>query len=369
MRVLEVFGEPISYGGQESFVVNLLTHMDLNDMQVDLLTPYYCDNDYYRSVMKNLGINIYSFELEFTPGKSRANIKDKLDAFLKKNQYDVVHVHSGSISILRYVAEVSKRNNIKKVIVHSHSSVEKITLKNIILRTISSFSFNKNVDVYCACSKIAGKAKFLSSVTNERLIVIKNGVDLDKFKFNENIKINIRKKHDIPIESVVIGHVGRFSYEKNHEKLVRVFNAFLKINTDAVLMMIGVGENEENIRFLVNGLGISDKVRFIGKVTNVNEYMQAMDLFLFPSRFEGLGIVGIEAQAVGIPVVASTKVSPELNITQSVSYISLDECDEIWANEISERLSEGKNDNSAKIRNSGYDMFDTSEKVRNIYFN
>ena len=130
MKVLEVFGEPISSGGQESLVINIISHMNLENMQIDLLTPYYCDHTYYKSVIEELGGKVYEFGLPFEPGKSRFNINKEIDTFFKENKYDVVHVHSGSISVLCIIEYFAKKNGVKKVITHSHCAVEHINIKN-----------------------------------------------------------------------------------------------------------------------------------------------------------------------------------------------------------------------------------------------
>ena len=112
VRVLEVFGEPISNGGQESFVINIVQHINHEHLAIDMLTPYYCDNSYYEDIVKSFGGTIYTFGLSFEPGKSRFNINDKIDAFFKEHPYDVVHIHSGSISILCIMAHFAKKNHV-----------------------------------------------------------------------------------------------------------------------------------------------------------------------------------------------------------------------------------------------------------------
>ena len=195
MKVLEVFGEPISNGGQESFVINLIDHMDLKGMTVDLLTPYYCDNKYYEDKVEQWGGKIVTFGLEFQPGQSRFNINKHIDNYFKDNPYDVVHIHSGSISVLAIIAYFAKKNGVKKVITHSHCAVENINLKNKILRTIAGIFMKSCVDVYCACSKVAGESKYTPFIVENKMMVLKNGVDLPKFKYNEKIRKEIRNKY------------------------------------------------------------------------------------------------------------------------------------------------------------------------------
>ena len=367
MKVLEVFGEPISNGGQESFVMNVLRHMDMKDMSVDMLTPYYCDNDYYIESMSKLGGSIVTLGLEFNPGKSRSNIKNKLYEYLSRNKYDVVHVHSGSISVLLIVAQVAKKCNVKKVLVHSHCGVEKITIKNVILRTLTAIPMKKNADIFCACSQVAGEAKYVSSISNGKMIILKNGIDFKEFKPNDEIRSKMRKQYNINENDFLVGHVGRFSYQKNHELLIDIFYEIHKKYSFSKLMLIGSGELEENIKKKVNQKRLTDNVIFVGNVNNVNEYMQAMDCFLLPSRYEGLPIVGVEAQGAGLPVFTSTNVSRELALTKLVKFISLQRSAQIWADAVLSCRGQKKEDFTNELRKNGYDIYDTADKIYNLY--
>ena len=181
MKILEAFGEPISNGGQESFVMNVVTHMDLSNKTVDLLTPYYCDNEHYRKQIESLGGKVFTFNKQFAPGKSRFNICGTLDDFFKHNKYDVVHVHSGSISILSIFSYYAKKWGTEKVIVHSHCSIENFTLKNKILKFIFGLWMKNNVDQYCACSQLAAKAKFTDDIVNEKVVILKIYFTLKSF--------------------------------------------------------------------------------------------------------------------------------------------------------------------------------------------
>ena len=322
MKVLEIFGEPISNGGQESFVINIIKHIDHSNMDIDLLTPYYCDNEYYKNIVEDLGGKIYTFDLKFTPGKNRFNLNKRIDSFLKIHHYDIIHIHSGSISVLCIMAFYAKKHGVKKIIVHSHCAAEKKNFKYRMVRLFSYPFIKLFPTVYCACSQVAGEWKYPRSVVN-KMIILKNGVDLNDFSYNHSTRTDIRLKLNIPDDSFVIGHVGRFSYQKNHEFLIDIFEKVLEINSNAVLMLIGDGENKKEIELKIKELGIASKVRLCGLVNNVNDYMQAMDVFVLPSRYEGLPIVGVEAQASGLPVITSNNVSLELKITNDVQFLNL----------------------------------------------
>lgn len=365
MNILEVFGEPISNGGQESFVVNVLSHLDNANMKIDLLTPYYCDNSYYESIVNEKGGNIYKLGLDFNPGRLRNSIYKPLVSFLECHRYDVVHIHSGSISVLEIVSRAAKKNGVKRVITHSHCGIEKKTIKNTILRYVAMFIMRKNVDVFCACSYEAALAKYPKKYADKALIV-KNGVDTELYRFNQDIRDTMRNKLNIRGNTVVIGHVGRFNYQKNHELLVDIFKAYHEQYRDSILLMIGSGELQEKIKEKVKSLKIDDAVIFTGNVNNVNEYMQIMDVFVLPSRFEGLPIVGVEAQAAGLPMVVSSNVSKELEITKNIVFVDVDDVI-YWKEQIYKVLQRGREDTKIEIENSGFDIIKTSQQLEKLY--
>lgn len=366
MKVLEIVGEPIANGGQESFIFNVLATMNQKNLTIDVLTPYEIENQFYRSSFENNGGKVYSLGFEFKNKKSRFKFFLPLLKHIKNNDYDVIHVHSGSILSLVVSALASKVGGVKKIVVHSHCAVEKKNLKNRLLRCIASPLFKISVTDYYACSKLAGEAKFSNKIVNNQLKILKNGVDLEKFKYNSIVRKSMRNKLMIDDNDVVIGHVGRFSYQKNHEFLIEIINRYLKDNINSRLVLIGSGEEMLHIKDLCINLGINDKVIFVGNVSNVYDYFQAFDVFLLPSRFEGLPIVGIEAQASGLNCLVSDAVSTELNITNSIKFLSIDSVDD-WIKELKKIKCCSRADNSEKIIKSGYDIKSTAEDLRNLY--
>ena len=216
MKVLEVFGEPILSGGQEAFVFEILKNINMKNLHIDCLTAYEWGNESYRQIVKEHGGAAYELGIPFQPGKSRMNIADPFRKFLKNHTYDVVHIHSGSISALAVMASVADKAGVKKVIVHSHCTGDNDNLKHKVLRFMASFSMSKHVTTYCACSKEAAEWKFVSRYARQACI-IKNGIDTERFAFNPNKRKEYRKKLGINEDCFVVGHVGRFSYQKNHE--------------------------------------------------------------------------------------------------------------------------------------------------------
>lgn len=368
IKVLEVFGEPISNGGQESFVFNTLQHMDFQKIRVDVLTPYYCDNPTYRAIIQKRRGKIAEFNLPFLPGKSRFNILKPLNIFLSDHKYDIVHVHSGSISVLTEVALAARLHKIRKIIVHSHCASDHKTIKYRLVKLISMPIIGYCATDFCACSKVAGEWKFSGRIVKNDLQIINNGIDLKKFAYDVDIRNEYRKRLKIPEDSIVIGHVGRFSMQKNHMFLIDIFAELKKKYSNCKLLLIGSGEMQEDVSAKVKNIGLIDDVIFVGNVDNVNVYMQVMDIFVLPSLYEGLPIVGVEAQAAGLPIVVSTNVSSELKLTENVSYVELDNTT-AWVAEIVKYMYVGRLDNQQMLIEKGYDVKSTARLLQNMYEN
>lgn len=364
MKVLEAFGEPIADGGQEAFVFGVLEKMDMDGMQVDCLTAYDCRSEHYRKLVEKLGGNVYALNLPFAPGKSREMIRKPFRDFLKNHSYDVVHIHSGSISVLAIMAAEADKASVKKVIVHSHASGDKDNMKHKVLRSLASFSMSRHVDLYCACSQKAAAWKYEPRFA-KNAVIIKNGIDTERYKYDPNIRTEMRRKLGID-EKTVIGHVGRFSKEKNHEFLVSLFKDVLKSIPSAHLLLVGAGDETDNIKELVNTKGLAQKVTFAGSVTNVEDYLQAMDVFVLPSRFEGFGIAAIEAQCAGLPVIASDVVPVDADVG-NMSFLSLSAPISAWTEGVVKKISTARLDFSTRVKREGFDISDTAKKVRMLY--
>lgn len=366
-RVLEVFGEPIISGGQEAFVNNVVESIDWSDLSIDLFTPYYCNNKLYKDNVEKRGGKVYAAGLDFKPGKSRFNIEKVIDAHLKTNQYDVVHVHSGSISVLALTAKIARRNGVERVIVHSHSPAEHETIKHLLVKLYFSKTLYKYPTNYLACSMNAALCKYPKKIASTKTVFLKNGINLEKYKFNPTVREKIRSQLEIENDVYVIGHVGRFSREKNHTFLIDVFNGLIKKGVKVKLLLVGDGELQDEVKNKVLVLGLADNVILTGNISNVNEYMQAMDIFVLPSLYEGLPFVGVEAQASGMPVIVSTGVSQELKLTKSILYIDLSV--QKWIDSIECMLGLSRKNNIEELRKKGFDIKETSSTLKSLYVN
>lgn len=364
-KVLEMFDSPILSGGQEAFVMTMLAHMDHSELKIDLLTPYYCDNQEYRQKVNNLGGDMYELHLPFAPGKSRSNILPVMVRFLKENQYDVVHIHAGSITTMVYGALAARIAKVKKIIVHSHCAGIK-TFKHSLVKVAAMPLMAVCPTKYCACSQLAGEFKFSKSI-QKKMLLVNNGIDLNKFKYVPQMREHMRKTLGIEKNTILLGHVGRFSDQKNHPFLIDVFECFHKSYPDSKLLLIGRGETQDAARQLISQKKLEDAVLNVENVNNVYDYLQAMDVFVLPSKYEGFPIVMVEAQATGLPVVVSDSVTREAKLTEAVQYISLEKPVTEWTKMIASSALVERKDQKEAILRSGFEVSQTAEKMRSLY--
>ncbi len=358
IRVAQVLGKMLG-GGVESFIMNYYRNIDRNKVQFDFII----DSDSTvipRDEIINLGGRI----IEVPPYQHIFKYIKFVTKVFKENNYKIVHSHLNALSIFPlFCAYISK---IPIRIAHSHSTTNtKEWRKNIIKNVLKKFSKVFATD-YLACSEHAGRWLFGNKTFEKgKVTIIYNAIETEKFKYNENIRKKIREQLNLE-NKFVIGHIGRFMKQKNHEFLIDVFNELCKENDNIMLVLIGKGPLEEKIKEKVKTLEIEKNVLFLGQIENVNEYIQAMDLFAFPSLYEGLGMVLIEAQYSGLLCVASNNVPKEAKISELVEFLDIDINQ--WKNKI--KLYEKEyviNRSKAKININRYEIKYEVEKLQNYY--
>lgn len=363
------FVDRLLRGGIQTFVYENIKHMDRNKVQIDFLllddgNKYEMEDD-----LKELGCNIYKLKgMWINKVTDFFKYGKMLDEFFSKNNdYKVVHLHSSSKNYL--VLKYAKKYNIKVRIAHSHNI--DFQTKNILKKLMGDFlkiPLKRYATDYFACSEIAGEWLFGKKIVkSDKFKVVHNAVDLERFKFNNAIREKIRKELNVDSDTLLIGHVGRFTQQKNHDFLIDIFNEIHKKNQNTKLSLIGTGIKENDIKEKVKNLNLQDSVIFEGFKSDVAEYMFAMDIFLFPSKFEGLGLVLIEAQATGLPCYTSKDVVPnEAKVSNLLEYISLNDSAKEWAHIV---LSNNKCRSNVykSIKSLGYDIEDTSLFLQEFY--
>ena len=367
-NVLEVFAEPFSNGGQESFIMNIFNNINKNTIHMDFYTPYYCDNESYKKEIEHFGSKIYTGNGRFTD--NNGNKKDftrNLKEFLKTHKYEIIHIHSGSIFSLFFGAKIAKKSGAKNVIIHSHCGGFN-NLKYKLIKTYTGLFMKKYVDYYFACSNLAAKWKFPKSIIkHNNYTLINNGVNTKKMFYNPVVRDEYRHKLDIRKKQVFI-HVGRFSIQKNHLFLIDIFNEIHKNNKDSVLLLVGSGETINDVKDKVESLKLNDSVKFLGIRSDINELLNASDAFILPSLFEGLPVVGVEAQATGLPVFTSTEVTKELPISDLSYYYDLNDKPSLWAKRILKEISKYKRRNTTEeMIKAKYDIKDSAKELQELY--
>ncbi len=356
IRVLHVV-TTMNRGGLETMIMNYYRHIDRSKIQFDFLVHRDFEADYDREI-KQLGGHIY--HLPRLNPFSR-NYKKELDQFLKEHPYQIIHVHQDCLSSI--ALKVACQNDIPTRIAHAHSTSQDKNIKYLIKRFYMR-SIPKYATHLFACGKEAGDWMF----QGKSYEIMNNAIDSQNFKYDELLRNNVRKILFIKDDEVVIGHVGRFNYPKNHEFIIDIFHELNKKDKKFKLLLVGTGNLEDKIKEKVKELNLQDKVLFLGNRNDVNELMQSMDIFLFPSHYEGLPVTLVEAQASGLPIIKSNNVPDQCKITPNVWSLSLDDNVNKWVNKIVEvTKSFERTDTSKYIKDAGYDINSNVKWLENFY--
>lgn len=363
------FVDRLLVGGIQSFVSEIAKRIDKEKFQIDFLILDDGNKYDLETELEKEGINIYKLNgIWINKATDFFRYNRALDNFFKSHRdYNIVHLHSSSKSYI--VLKKAKKYGIKTRIAHSHNI--DFQTKNILKKIIGNlFKINlrRYATDYYACSELAGKWLFGKKIIKtDKFKIINNAIDCSRFKYDEQIRNKIRKELKITENELLLGNVGRFSNQKNHEFLIDIFFEVYKERPNTKLLLIGTGEKEEQIKDKVKKLNIEKNVIFLGFSGKVNEYMNAMDIFVFPSKFEGLGIVLIEAQANGLHCFASKGVIPsEAKVTELLEFISLDNIEE-WKERIL-NVSIVRNDVREEIEQKGYSINKTVDLLEKLYY-
>lgn len=345
-------------GGAEAFIMNMFRNIDSEKIEFDFLLR--SEENVYQKDIELLGGKVYN--VPPYPKKFISNYKETKKFFEEHNEYKIIHVH-GNAFIYITALIIAKFKGVPCRIMHSHNTDARKPIYRIVHKLNKIFMDFLVTDRF-ACSSEAGRWMF----GNKSFIKINNGIDVDKFIYNKEIRDRVRKQYNIEENTVLIGHVGRFLKVKNHSYMVDIFNEYIKQNEDSRLMFIGEGPEFNTIKKKVESLGIKNKVIFLSKINNVNEMMQAMDIFLFPSIHEGLALVSVEAQTAGLPCMMSDTITEESIITDLVEVKSIYLDPKEWAISIDKKLKSNTRRNMKKvIEDSGYSSKKSAKILENFY--
>lgn len=363
IRIAQIIGKWVG-GGVEAVVMNYYRHIDRNKIQFDFI----CDDDStnipYEEI-KKLGGRV----ILIPPYQKIFKYQKELIKVFKENKYKIVHSHINTLSV--FPLRAAKKAGVKVRIAHSHSTTNKKEWKkNLLKQVLRPFSKVYATDYMC-CSELAGRWLFGNKEYDKgNVYLLNNAIDLDKFKYDESLRKKKRKELGIKDNTLVIGHIGRFVAQKNHTFLIDIFNEVHKKNNNSLLLLVGQGPLMANIKEKVKSLGLEESVIFLGQRNDANELYQAFDVFLLPSLYEGLPVVGVEAQAAGNLCYFSNDMTMETKILKSTVFMSLDDSDRKWAINISNDLENYKRkDTIEEISNNSFNIKVEGKKLEDFYLN
>lgn len=356
MRVLHIPTSGVNAGGITKFILDSARELESDsDVEIRVLSPHPVE-DVYERQLESLGV-----PLKVMPGRERNPVSymARLVSYLREQKFDLVHVH-GSSALMAVELVAARIVGVPARFAHSHN----ITCDHRVLHRLLTPVFQHSYTHALACSEPAGEWLF----ERRPFDVIYNAVDLERFTFSAKDRLDLRGEHGIAEDALVIGHIGHFNRQKNHEFLIRVFAQIRAKEPQAILILVGSGPTMTAVRQQIDELNLGDSVIFTRNITDVQRWMSAMDVFVLPSRFEGFSIVLAETQANALSAITSTGTPTTVAKTQKVQYLPLEEGPEAWAQAVlrarvhTRQLSAGERD--------GLQVFDTKKiaaQLRHYY--
>lgn len=360
IRIAQIMGKWIG-GGVEAVVMNYYRHIDRNKIQFDFICDEDSTNIPYEEI-EQLGGKV----ILIPPYQKAIKYHKKLKRVLKEENYKIVHSHINTLSVFSLWAAKSAKVPIR--IAHSHSTTnKKEKKKNLIKQLLRPFSKVFATDYMC-CSELAGRWLFGNKEYDKgNVYLLKNAIDVDKFKYDENVRKETREELNIEDSTLVVGHIGRFVTQKNHIFLIDIFNEVHKEKPDSILLLIGQGPLQDMIKEKVKKLGLTDSVKFLGQRKDANRLYQAMDVFVLPSLYEGLPVVGVEAQAAGLFCLFSNDMTKETKILDKTEFVDEKQTTEIWKNEIINIKNSVRYNSIEELSENGFNINLEGKKLEEQY--
>lgn len=359
MRIAQVIGK-LSAGGVESVVYNYYRHMDHTRFQFD----FFIDADSACLPRQEL-IDMGARYFVVPPYQKLPQHITALIRLFRENRYQIVHSHMNTLAVFSLFAAWAAGAPVR--ICHNHSTAGRGEIaKNVMKYLLRPFAKVFATD-YCSCSRYAGEWLFgRRAMERGAVTVFHNAVELDRFRFRPEVRSAVRKELNLE-DQFVVGHVGRFCFQKNHEFLIDIFAEVYKRRKDAVLLLVGDGPLMESAREKARRMGLDGAVRFLSVRDDVDRLYQAMDVFVLPSRYEGLPVVGVEAQAAGLPCVVSDCVTGEARVTENVQFLPLDAGAKRWAEEIEKSLVPARESAVSIVEKHGFNITLAASELQRFY--
>ncbi|MBE5754578.1 MAG: glycosyltransferase family 1 protein [Clostridiales bacterium] len=351
-------------GGAETFLIKVYRRLDKDKYQMDFVINSK-DENFYEKEINSLGGKVYRI-----PSKSQSVklFKEQLTELVKENKYEyVLRITSNAMGFMDL--KIAKKAGAKICSARSSNSSDGGGIKAFIAHRLGRILYNKYVDVKFAPSDLAAEYTFgKTAIEKGKATILRNAVDLNVFHYDEVGGERVRKEFNISEDKLVIGHIGRFMTQKNHSFLLDIFNEICKEKDNAVLMLVGKGELEQQIKDKISALGLEDKVIFTGVRADIPQILSAMDVFVFPSFYEGMPNTVIEAQATGLPCVIADTITKEADITGLVNYLSLNDSAKVWAEKALSIVEKERRDTKADFIKNGYDIESVVKKFTQLVF-
>lgn len=352
----------LDHGGYESLLMNLYRHTDPQKVQFDFVSSF---PGVYEEPIRQRGGIIHTIPFITKVGPfAYAHALDKLLA--DHPEYRIVHSHMDKFSGL--VMKRAKKAGVPVRIAHSHNTQNEGGLAFQLVKNHYGRMVLPNATHLFACSKAAADWMFGEKAADAKVLL--NGIDPDRFAINSEIRTGARAEFSLPDDCLVFGHVGRFTPQKNHDRLLRIFAAICESQPNSALLLAGTGPLMADMRSKAAALNIADRVHFLGPRQDIPALLQAMDCFLFPSLHEGLPVTLVEAQAAGLPVVASDAITDEVCITPLIGLYSLQADDRTWAKAAlaaAATAQQGRANPTEELIAAGYDIRETAARLQAFY--
>lgn len=360
MKVLMFNSNLSKNSGVMSVIMNYYRNINRELIQFDFM--YFRESEAsYNEEINQMGGKLYSI----CNPKNIIKFRNELKVFFNnhKNEYDIVHIHDSIFA--RFMYDILKCKGVKSVIIHSHATCFSDKTVSNIRNLILCHNISKYGDVMFACSDAAGKFLF----SGKPFYIMNNAISIDKFKYDCDVRKEYRNHLKLG-DKMVIGHIGAFVNQKNHKFLLEIFNETLKINPNSILLLAGDGPLLNDIKEKVEIMGMKNQVIFLGKRVDVNCLYQAMDVFILPSLFEGLPMVGVEAQCSGLPILMSKEITREAGIG-TFQFLALEESAKEWANRLIEMYKNRNRVQKKSIEqtsNAGFNIDLEARKLEEKYY-
>ena len=352
-------------GGLTGYICQNYRLIDKEKIQFDFLT--YEDELDFQEEFEDLGATFYK-----APSPIRfLAYYGFLKQIRREGGYRAVHFNMSYANFIPLLA--AKLAGYPRIIIHSHSTGLDTPSRTVRMIKKGIHRVGKQLipylaSDYYACSKLAAEWMFPDRIMKgNRYEVLYNAIDLPKFRFDPEKRKILREKLEIADDIFIVGHVGRFTYQKNHEFLTRIFAEIEKKEPKSLLLLVGDGPDRGKIQAQVSAFGLTEKVKFLGQRPDVADLYQVMDVLVLPSRFEGLCIVAIEAQMSALPAVWSEVLTSETRVSDVSTVLSLQQSPQEWAEEILKKKGISRGDNTEILRKAGYDAKEEIKRVAHLY--